>query len=248
LWRLGHNPRLEMEFERPDGRVMFIELEEFRHLVAAADLLGRPSIGDSQYLGLFGGRRQTDRLALADEGLVDGRRRLRQSKTGKLIPIKDAPQLAARLDQARARVGRIKLRLGTQPDTIVVDETTGRAYNDTTYRHWFSECRRGAVQGIVRVDGRAAIADPSSSAVRDGSAQYLLTPMPSCADKRDQDLRDTCVILLFRAGVDAPGICDITGHSCSSVETIRKHYLGANNLGRADAAIDKLVAWIGTAV
>jgi hypothetical protein len=96
---------------------------------------------------------------------------------------------------------------------------------------------------------RAAIADPSSSAaseVRDGSAkhEWLLRPMPSCADKRDQDLRDTCVILLYRAGVDALGICDITGHSYTSVETIRKRYLGANNQARADAAIDRLVAWI----
>lgn len=214
-WRIASNPRLSMSFERPPGRVRLITLEEFSALVAAADALGRPSIGDCLYLGLFGGRRQNDRLTLRDEGTVDGRRQLRQSKTGKLIPIKDAPQLSARLDAARARVAALKLKRGTRPDTIVVNEDTGLPYNPTTYRHVFAEVRAHAAQIC-----------------------------PTVATARDQDLRDTCVILLFRAGCDALEICDITGHSYSSVELIRKHYLGANNAVRADAAIDKLAAYV----
>jgi len=221
-WRLGPNPRHTMEFDRPDGRVVLIALEEFIQIVRAADHLGRPSIGDSFYLGLFGGRRQTDRLLLEDGGLVDGRRALRQSKTGKLIPCRDTPQLAARLEAARARVAAIKLKLGTRPATIVVDESTGLPYNDTTYRHWFAEVRRVAVAGVPGV----------------------LAPMPSCAEKRDQDLRDTCVILLYRAGATELEICDITGHSYRSVQLIKEHYLGSNNLERADAAIDRLAAFV----
>lgn len=52
-------------------------------------------------------------------------------------------------------------------------------------------------------------------------------------------LRDTCVMLLDRAGCDLLTICDITGHSCSSAQTIVKHYRARNAL-RADMGIDRL--------
>jgi hypothetical protein len=140
-WRLKDNPAAGLSFERPDGRIEIISFEEFNALVAAADAMDRASIGDALYLGLFTGQRQTDRLAMKDEGQVDGRRMFRQSKTGALVPIKDAPALAARLAAAKARVAAIKLAIGTRPETIVVDETTGREYNEHTYRHVFADVR-----------------------------------------------------------------------------------------------------------
>jgi hypothetical protein len=211
-WRLKDNPAAGLSFERPDGRIEIISFEEFNALVAAADAMDRASIGDALYLGLFTGQRQTDRLAMKDEGQVDGRRMFRQSKTGALVPIKDAPALAARLAAAKARVAAIKLAIGTRPETIVVDETTGREYNEHTYRHVFADVRAAAAATV-----------------------------PSVGDKRDQDIRDTCVTMLFRAGCDALEICDITGHSYKSVQLIKKHYLG-RDAQRADAAIDKLAA------
>lgn len=57
--------------------------------------------------------------------------------------------------------------------------------------------------------------------------------------KHDQDLRDTCVMLLDRAGCDLLTICDITGHSYRSAQTIVKHYR-ARNADRADMGIDRL--------
>jgi hypothetical protein len=234
-WRLPANPRHDMQFDRPDGRVHLIALERFVQLVCAADLIGMPSIGDAFYLGLWTGQRQTDRLGLVDAGLEAGRRRLKQSKTGEIINIKEAPALAARLAAARARAAAIALRLGrrSRPDTIVVDEATGEPYNGTTYRHRYGEVRAAAVAGIKAPDG-----------------SWALAPMPACADDRDQDLRDTCVILLHRSGCGPLEICDITGHSYASIQTIIKHYLG-RDATRADAAIDKLadfVARSGSAV
>lgn len=233
-WRLKDNPRIDMKFDRPDGRVVLISLEEFHALVAAADAMGRPSIGDAIYLGLFTGQRQTDRLALKDDGLVNGRRQLKQSKTGTVVAIKETPQLAARLTQARMRVLalKLKLKLRDMPATIVVDETTGRAYNEHTYRHLFADVRALAIKG---------------------SNEYALAPCPSLGFtnertgapdfKHDQDLRDTCVILLDRAGNDLLSICDVTGHSYQSAQLIMKHYR-ARNAARADMAIDRLVDFI----
>lgn len=222
VWRLGPNPRIGMNFARPEGRIAIYTLEEFNAMVATADEIGRPSIGDSYYLGLFTGQRQTDRLLLEDHGLIDGRRNLVQNKTGAEVKIKETPQLAARLAAARLRVKEIHLRLGLRPNmnAIVIDETTGFAYNDTTYRHWVSEVRAKAAE-----------------------------KMPSCARMRDQDLRDTFVTMTYRAmqragRVDLKAICDVSGHSYSSIETIMKHYLG-RDAHAADQAIDMLADFVG---
>ncbi|MBR0700143.1 hypothetical protein JQ599_09550 [Bradyrhizobium diazoefficiens] len=234
-WRLKDNPRIDMRFDRPAGRVVMIELEEFNALVAAADAMGRPSIGDAIYLGIFTGQRQADRLRLKDEGLVNGRRQFRQSKTGMIVAIKQTPQLAKRLFEARVRVGEIAKQFGlkTVPDEIIIDEMTGRPYNEHTYRHIFAEVRELAIRGS---DVPRVTACPSLAFINENTGQ------PD--KKHDQDLRDTCVMLLDRAGNDLLSICDVTGHSYQSAQLIMKHYR-ARNPARADAAIDKLVAFLG---
>ncbi|MDB5621072.1 hypothetical protein [Tardiphaga sp.] len=233
-WRLARNPRLDMEFDRPEGRVVLISLEEFTALVAAADASGRASIGDAIYLGLFTGQRQTDRLALKDEGLENGRRHFKQSKTGMKVAIKETPQLAVRLAAAKARVAQVKLNLGLRdmPETIVVDENTGRPYNEHTYRHLFAEIRTLAIAGDA---ARGLEPCPTLGFINER------TKAPDF--KHDQDLRDTCVMLLDRSGSDLLSICDVTGHSYQSAQTIMKHYR-ARNAARADAAIDRLVAFM----
>lgn len=233
-WRLGNNPRLEMQFDRPEGRVVLITLEEFDALVAAADAMGRPSIGDAIYLGLYTGQRQADRLRLKDEGLVNGRRQFKQSKTGAIVAIKQTPQLAKRLFEARVRVGELakKHKLKAIPEEIIIDEVTGRPYNEHTYRHVFAEVRDLAIRGS---DVPHVPACPS--------LQFTNPNTGEVDQKHDQDLRDTCVMLLDRAGNDLLSICDVTGHSYQSAQLIMKHYR-ARNAARADAAIDKLIAFL----
>ncbi|KPG01815.1 hypothetical protein IP86_03125 [Rhodopseudomonas sp. AAP120] len=294
-WRLPANPRPGMEFERPDGRVVLVTMTEFVAWVAAADGIGRLSIGDSFYLALFTGQRQTDRLAMRDESEETGRHAFRQSKTGELVDIKSAPQLVARLDAARARVAELKLKLGLRelPPEIVVNEDGARPYDESTYRYWVSVARDIAVfgwpagigrqQAINRAQALAAelrsaeptlLAGPDletldaaarnraiedrsralrawldAAAGRDAAAGWRLAPTPSLLfvnrrgaldAKHDQDLRDTCVMLLDRAGCDLLTISDITGHSYKSAQTIVKHYR-ARNAARADEGIDRLV-------
>ena len=113
------------------------------------------------------------------------------------------------------RVAAIKLTKGAWPDEIVVDETTGLAYNDTTYKHRVSECRDLAAARVASVT--------------------RLT---------DRDRRDTCVTLTYRAmvragRVDLKAIADVSGHRYSSIETIIKRYLGKDPAA-ADAALDML--------
>jgi hypothetical protein len=102
LWRLGPNPREGMEFDHPDGCIVLVSMPQFSAWVAAADAIERSSIGDSFYLALFTGQRQTDRLIMRNESDAEGRHAFRQSKTGELVDIKEAPELTTRLNAARA--------------------------------------------------------------------------------------------------------------------------------------------------
>lgn len=299
LWRLRTNPRLDMVFERPEGRIVLVTVAEFQAWVAAADMLERQSVGDSLYLALFTGQRQRDRLLMRNESEAEGRHAFRQSKTGELVDIKEAPQLTARIAASRARVGAIKLRLGLKdmPAELVISEADGRPYDENTYRHWIASTRLLAAFGLLArmapadglaraerayaelrmhwpaiekshpVDGdiddvaRLRAREARDRALRDWLADrarrdsngndeaWRLAPCPSLlfvgADghldaKRDQDMRDTCVMLLDRAGCDLLTICDITGHSYKSAQTIVKHYR-ARNAQRADSGIDRLV-------
>lgn len=217
-WRLGANPRHALELPQPEGRIQIYSDAEIRAMLAAADTLRLPSIGDAILLGLFTSQRQRDRLLLKDEGLVDGRHHFRQSKTKKLVAVKEAPLLKARLEAARARVSAIMLERGIKaedrPGTVVVFEVTGLPYLQGTFRHKYADVRTLAA----------------------------LT-CPSLTEKHDQDLRDTSVTWLARAGCTMAEICAITGHSAKSVQTIINHYLGSA-AELADAGIDKLVAWM----
>lgn len=223
-WRLPGNPASKLRFKKPEGRIVIYTDAEIRALIAAADALPcgpedayrRASVGDAVMLGLFTGQRQADRLALVDAGLSDGRRMFRQQKTGAIVAIREMPQLAARLAAAKARVAALKLKLGLKelPATIVVDETTGRPYVADTFRHVFDKVRLAAVPAC-----------------------------PSIAGRRDQDLRDTAVTWLARAGATLPEISAITGHSLASIHAVMKHYLAITpELG--DVAIEKLKVWM----
>jgi hypothetical protein len=297
LWRLGPNPREGMEFDHPDGRIVLVRMPEFSAWVASADAIERASIGDSFYLALFTGQRQTDRLIMRNESGVEGRHAFRQSKTGELVDLKEAPQLSARLNASRVRMKELKLRLQLEkvPLELVVNEENGEPYDESTYRHWVSIARAVAVFGflardtirhaIVRAERlstelirnvdklfasfpldeenkaqRARAVDQrkrvlaewlDAQAARDSNGDetaWRLKPCPALMfvngageldQKHDQDLRDTCVTLLDRAGCDLLTICDITGHSYRSAQTIVKHYR-ARDADRADSGIDRL--------
>lgn len=260
-WRLGHNPRHELELARPEGRIVLVPVEEIVALVAANDALGQFSIGDAILLGLFTGQRQNDRLAMADGGVLDGRRVFRQSKTKMIVHIKEAPRLTQRLMEATGRRQKLAERFGVKTSSIIVDERTGAEYTGNIYRHRFADGRAVAIHGwrmdetreqaIARGEKANAEWSRGKAPASGYDGIWRVTPCPSLATdddgnydpKRDQDLRDTCVTLLYRANCSLLEICDITGHSYQAVKTIVNHYL-ARDPQRADIAIDKLVAFM----
>lgn len=214
--RLAANPARDLGMEMPAPRVRAGEPDEMRALVAAADAIGRPEIGDAVMLALWTGQRQNDRLALAHGGEDDaGRRVFRQSKTGAIVAIPKAPELEARLAAAMLRRQAVGNVVKLDPH-VVLDEQVRRPFKPDHYRHVFADVRAAAI----------------------------LT-CPSLADFQERDLRDTAVTWLARAGCTIPEICSITGHSLASATTILKHYL-ADHPELADSAIAKMIAWYGT--
>ena len=101
-----------------------------------------------------------------------------------------------------------------QHTQLVIDETANAPFKSDWYRHVFAEVRAEAAKKV-----------------------------PSVAGKRDQDLRDTAVTWLGRAGATVPQIASITGHSYVSINQVLRHYL-ATHPEMADAAIGKLLSWM----
>jgi hypothetical protein len=221
------NPCSNMRRKSLPPRVRAGSPAEMAQLIRAARLLQRPMVAIAIELGLWTGQRQNDRLQLIDAGETETRIRLRQSKTGRLVSIPKSPQVLAALAESRT----IRQAMAQRNDrhvistTLVVNDNTGRVYNCHTYRHDFSDVREAAAGGI-----------------KDDAGAWLLKPMRSLADFRDQDLRDTAVTWLVRSGCDVLEVASITGHDRDTVNAILKHYL-ADHPERADAAIQKMLAW-----
>lgn len=97
------NPAKKQKLEKPQERIRAFMPIEIRQLVAAADAIGLPEIGDSVMMAVWTGQRQNDRLAMIDAGLTDGHRIFRQAKTGAIVAVREVPDLAARLAAARER-------------------------------------------------------------------------------------------------------------------------------------------------
>jgi hypothetical protein len=89
-----------------------------------------------------------------------------------------------------------------------------------------------------RLDAQAARdsnGDKAAWRLKPCSSLMFINGAGELDQKHDQHLRYTCVMLLDRAGCDLLTICDITGHSYRSAQTIVKHYR-ARNADRADRA------------
>ncbi len=215
------NPCEKLGMETPQPRLRAFSQDEVDQMVKASDLIGRPEIGDSIMLGVWTGQRQNDRLALMDAGLVSGRRLFKQSKTGAIVEIMEAPKLEERLKSMRAR----RESWGYRHLQLIIDEKLKQPFKADWYRHVFAQVRDAATAGIKGENG-----------------EWVLEPMPSLAGGRDQDLRDTAVTWLGRAGCNTIEVSQITGHSLESVTRIMKHYMAAHP-EISDNAMRKLLKW-----
>lgn len=204
----------------PEARVRPADFGELMALLAAADrIVGRPDVGDVIACGALHGASQADRLEQSLGALEDGVLRWRRGKTGAEVILPVPAMLAARLEAAAVRRRTWKV----QPLTLFVDEKTRRPFKGDWYRTLYGAVRAAAVAG-----------DPDRG----------IAPCPSVADLRDQDLRDTCLTWLERAGCDDAEIGSVSAHAFARQASILRHYVKRHDPKKAARAMAKLEAWL----
>ena len=187
---------------------------------AAADELGRHSIGTAILLNEWLGQREGDILRLPRHVLRNGALWIRQSKTGAgvALPVEMVPHLIERLqdEEARqhARVGEGK----PLPMTLIVSEETGLPYKEDNFRRVFAAIRARAAEMApegFEVDhlmpGRD-MRDPGAFTIHARELTFM-------------QLRHTAVTRLAEADCDTGLICTITGHSQDTATSIIERYL-----------------------
>lgn len=195
----------EVRRDTPPGRIRPWTVEEFKTMVATADAMGLPSIGDAIVLGLDLSWSQVDRLSLTWDRLKNGRALTGVDGRQKTGRVGGTPLTSL----GRARVAQIIERqraMPAKPTHVLWCEATGKPWQGDFYRKQFAEVR-----------AEAAKTCPS-----------LLIGPPSDPDKGagDADLRDTAFTWMKNAEINDDGIASRTLQS-------RKHIaqLGDANYG-----------------
>lgn len=138
----ARNPAHKMKKVTPRAKPRFGTPDEIEALIAAADTIKRPEIGDMVALGVWIGQRQGDRLALTQAQLQGARFVVTQSKTDAMVSVPIAPRLERRLKAAAVRRKRAKV---VNP-LIVMDEKQWKPWKADHYRHTFAEVRLEAAK------------------------------------------------------------------------------------------------------
>ncbi len=200
---LRDNPaeRPGLEQRAPSGRVW--SGAAIAAFVAAADAMGRHSVGTAVALNAWLGQRQGDILAMSRAAYRDGQIAITQRKTGAevALPVDLVPRLRQRLEAELARQEQAKVTA----TTIIVSETTGRAYATDNFKHVFAEIRSAAVH-TAETAGKTALA------VELASLWFM-------------HLRHTAVTRLAEAGCELPWIAAITGHTLTTCQAILDRYM-----------------------
>ncbi len=187
--------------------------EAVRAFAAAADAMGRPSVGTAVVLNEWLGQREGDVLRLPRHAWRAGSLIVRQSKTGARVslPVSLVPHLAERLEAELARTR------STPATAIILSEETRRPYTADNFRHVFSAVRARAAKTSPHFDidyllpGRDA-QEAHAFRVRMRELTFM-------------HLRHTAVTRLAEAGCDTPLIASVTGHSQETVAAIMNRYM-----------------------
>jgi hypothetical protein len=159
---INHARKLELDGVPP--RCVVWSPSEIEELIAAADRLGLPSIGDAVVIALHTGQRQGDVLSLEAVQIADGRARFRQAKTGSRVAVPLTPQLAARLEAiGRRHHGSAVVQLTRQ---LVLSEA-GKPYSRESFGRAWRQVRADAARAFP------AIADKLFLDLRDTAVTRL---------------------------------------------------------------------------
>lgn len=205
---IAENPGARAQLDMsPASEPRLWQPDEARHMVATADRLGHHAIGTAIMLAIWLGQRQGDILALRRDAWADGWFTLIQSKTGRAVTVPDNPSLSQRIEAEFARQNAA----GIGGVTILLDEVTGRPYDEDLFRKRFRKVR--------------------NAAARD---------MASCGELQFYHCRHTAVCAMAEAECTTIEIAAISGHSLQHVATILERYLVRTRALAANAVAKRL--------
>ncbi|MDZ4254249.1 MAG: tyrosine-type recombinase/integrase [Sulfuritalea sp.] len=198
------NPAARMELKRPVARKLIWPRAAVDHFIAAADAIGRPSLGDAVELDYWLGQRPADVLAFPRSKYRDGVLDVLQQKTGArvLLPLDMVARVRTRLEAAAGRTRNLKI----QATTLIVCELTGKPWVQSTFQHEFARVRAAAAATMPWV-----------------TQPHLEAPVAFTA-LQFRFLRHTAVTALKAAGCDNETVADVTGHSKRSIDDIIEYY------------------------
>jgi hypothetical protein len=247
-----HNPAADSHETLPmlPRRVRPATVQEFVTLVAGADALGLHDIGDMLCAGAWTAQRQNDRRSLVEtqisaDGIMFAPHKKDAIGQRLLIPL--SAMLAARIDAARARrKSRKVLQLGAQP--VFLWEAGNVAWTEGRYGKVFRMLRQAVAFGTPALEEKTGKVDKEWKALfgaRDVAAELAAAGvqlLPSVADLRDQDMRDTCLSWLARAGCNKWQVAGFSGHAFGGGEAVLGHYVDIDP-SFAQEGMKKLEAW-----
>lgn len=230
-----HNPAQESSttLPMPPRRVRPATVEEFVTLLAAADALGLHDVADLLCAGAWTAQRQNDRrsLTLAEisaDGILFAPHKKDASSQRLLIPV--SSMLARRLEAARLRQrGRKVQQLGERH--VFVWEAGGKPWTEGRYGKIYRMLRHAVAFGTPAIEETTGKVDKEWKALfgrRDVAAELAAAGvdlLPSLADLRDQDMRDTCLSWLSRAGANKWELAGFSGHAFAGNEKVLGHYV-----------------------
>lgn len=192
---------------------------EVTAMIAAADRLGRHSVGTAIAIAEWTGQRQSDILQMTAASHEAGRFRVEQNKTAARVDMPDSPALRARLSAERTR----QREMGLIAPTLVISEWTKRPYTD----------QKGFSKLVARV---------RKEAVKPADPKHHHLAMPSCAKLTFLYLRHTAVLRFAEAGCTIIQIASYTGHTLKQAQSIIDRYL-VRTAAIADEAARRRIAW-----
>jgi len=211
------DPMIKFRMKSTKPRVRFVETEEISHLIATADAMGLPSIGDTCVLAITTGQRSADILKFPINLANKDEHEFKQGKRGKIITLRTKllNRMRPRLHNARRRA--IDLSRGVTPTKLLIYEGTGRPYADT--------CQLSTAFRKVRV--KAGKTMPSLLGLNDDGTPMMDrygNDIQKASRATLSDFRDTLLTTMILAECTLSEVCSLLGHEEKSALEVWKHY------------------------
>jgi integrase len=206
----------------PDEAVwLFAEVADRYNFGTAEKPLHFSSIGTAVVIDDWLGQREADILSLKRTSYRGGRFWIRQAKTGAMVAVPEAPDVALRVEQERAQQKARGIESATH---LLLDEETGQPWEVKKFQVKFAELRAAAAEIWP------AFFDPETDelAVKMGELEF-------------RHLRHTALTKLLGAGCSIAEGASITGHTLQSATRIADTYF-VRTAGIAAGAAAKRLA------